>query len=169
MAKGAETPGRGFCRSAQSALSWGFAAFSRRACSFYMFALRQAGLSCVRKRTEGGANSWYVPCSKVCTKKQTVKNPGRSMMDSKATSAVMTGQDSTLNAATPVSVASAFLSPAAYDDRPEETGRAHWGAAALSGLSFCIAWLFGLEAFFAEPAGGASSTETRGRSQLPRQ
>lgn len=86
-------------------------------------------------------------------------------MDSEATSAATTRQDSTLNATTPAAMASAFLSSAALEDTPGEAERANWGAAVLSRLSFCIAWLFGLEAFFAEP----SSADLRGRSHLPRQ
>lgn len=61
-------------------------------------------------------------------------------MKTEITSASFSGQESTLEST---------LNTAPRDEEHDEAGA--WGAAALSRLSFCIAWLFGLEAFFADP------------------
>lgn len=66
-------------------------------------------------------------------------------MKTEITSASFSGQESTLNTV-------------AHDEKHDEAGA--WSAAVLSRLSFCIAWLFGLEAFFADPG----TDDARGRT-----
>ncbi|WP_322102392.1 hypothetical protein [Paraburkholderia sp. J41] len=70
-----------------------------------------------------------------------------------ATRAAFPPQDPTLNAG------GAFAAP-----EPSQDEAGAWSAAVLSRLSFCIAWLFGLEAFFADSA----SADTRSRMRAPR-